>query len=38
LQTLTDAGLVSVEHREGRPTLVTLNDAPKDAGHRKGTE
>jgi hypothetical protein len=38
LQALAGAGLVSVEHRDGRPPLVTLNDAPvvtatPSAGH-----
>ena len=28
LQALVGAGLVSVTHRDGRPPLVTLNDAP----------
>ena len=34
LQELAKAGLVSVEHREGRPTLVTLNDQPGTERHR----
>ena len=29
LQALAAAGLVSVESRDGRPPLVTLNDAPR---------
>jgi hypothetical protein len=28
LQALEEAGLVSVEHRDGRLSLVTLNDSP----------
>ena len=36
LQELADAGLVSVEHRDGRPTLVTLNDAPGTASPPAG--
>jgi hypothetical protein len=30
LQALCNAQLVAVEHRDGRPALVTLNDAPTD--------
>ncbi len=36
MQALEDSGLVAVEHRIGRPSLVTLRDAPppdtRDAG------
>jgi hypothetical protein len=32
LQALEAAGLVAVEHRDGRPPLVTLNSAPKVGG------
>lgn len=31
LQTLQQAGLVAVEHRHGRPALVTLQDAPSQS-------
>jgi hypothetical protein len=32
LQALETAGLVTVEHRDGRPPLVSLNDAPTGPG------
>lgn len=32
LDALAEAGLVGVEHRKGRPTLVTLNPAPPASG------
>ena len=36
LRALEDAGLVAVEHRDGRPPLVTLNDLPDGSGAVNG--